>query len=384
MRAARGRPRIFAGLLAAVAALALGAGPGALAAPAAQPPGWHLVRILRHCGNDSLQTVTATGRRDAWAVGQPPWSVACGADVEHWDGSTWRRVPVPRGLQVSDSSAVAASSAADAWIFPQHSGFDGSSYYSYDSALHWDGRAWRASRFARKILVFSAAAFGPADAWAFGAYDRRGALVPYAARYDGRAWRHVTPPVAAEALSAASRTDMWLVGPTVATAGRGVRRQRFLAARWTGRSWQTLRLPRLQMPGTGQVYLETALAMTAGSDDLWWSYYLDGGSRNARQHLLHWHGGRWQAIQMPAGVSPDAITQDGNGGIWVTTGISPEHFYHYHSGRWTRYPVPSPRGYGNVVLGLAWIPGTRSQWGVGEADANTGTHTIATIARYQP
>ena len=96
------------------------------------------------------------------------------------------------------------------------------------------------------------------------------------------------------------------------------------------------------------------------------------------------HQGRWQAIQMPAGVFPDAITPDGRGGIWVTTGISPEHFYRYHAGRWTRYQVPSPRGYGNVVFGLAWIPGTRSQWGVGEADANIGTHTVATVARYQP
>ena len=362
----------------------MGAGPGALAARDAQAPGWHLVRVLRHCGNDSMEAVTATGRRDAWAVGQPPWNVACGADVEHWDGSTWRRVPVPRGLQVGDSGPVAASSAADAWIFPEHSGFAGSSYYSYDSALHWNGRAWHASRFARQIVVSSAATFGPADTWAFGAWDRRGALVPYAARYDGRAWRHVTPPVAADALSAPSRTDMWLVGPTVATAGRGVRRQRFLAARWTGRSWQTLHLPRLQMPAAGQVYLETALAMTAGPDDLWWSYYLDSGTSNTRQHLLHWHQGRWHAIQMPAGVFPDAITPDGHGGIWVTTGISPEHYYHYHAGRWTRYQVPSPRGYGNVVFGLAWIPGTRSQWGVGEADANIGTHTVATIARYQP
>jgi len=108
-------------------------------------------------------------------------------------------VPAPRGLQVGDSGAVAASSATDAWIFPEQAGFSRSSYYTYDSALHWNGRAWQSSRFGRKISVYSAAAFGPADAWAFGAYYNRNAPVPYAARYDGRAWRHVTPPVAADA-----------------------------------------------------------------------------------------------------------------------------------------------------------------------------------------
>jgi hypothetical protein len=44
--------------------------------------------------------------------------------------------------------------------------------------------------------------------------------------------------------------------------------------------------------------------------------------------------------------------------------------------------VLSPRGYYNVALGLAWIPRTHSAWAVGEADADTGTHTVGVIAKY--
>jgi hypothetical protein len=35
-----------------------------------------------------------------------------------------------------------------------------------------------------------------------------------------------------------------------------------------------------------------------------------------------------------------------------------------------------------MVFGLAWIPGTASLWAVGEADADTGVHTVGVIAKY--
>jgi hypothetical protein len=101
---------------------------------------------------------------------------------------------------------------------------------------------------------------------------------------------------------------------------------------------------------------------------------------------LHWNGTAWHAIALPAAISDvDAMTPDGHGGIWLTAGTGldlVQYWYHYDGGHCTRSLVPSPRGYGNMVFGMAAIPGTTSVWADGEADANTGTHTVGVIAKY--
>jgi hypothetical protein len=137
--------------IAAVGVLLAGAG-AVPAAGAARVAGWRIAALLRHCGDDSLSSVAATGPRDAWAVGQPIGGRAgCGADVEHWDGTAWRRVQVPRGVIVGEADWLAARSARDAWIFPVRAAHVGSSYFAYNYALHWDGTAWHASRFPGKL-----------------------------------------------------------------------------------------------------------------------------------------------------------------------------------------------------------------------------------------
>ena len=64
---------------------------------------------------------------------------------------------------------------------------------------------------------------------------------------------------------------------------------------------------------------------------------------------------------------------------------SRQYWYHYHHGRWARQLVPTPRGYNNTMFAMAWIPGARSVWAVGEADRNRGGYdTEGVIARYDP
>jgi hypothetical protein len=226
--------------IAAVVLLLAGAG-AVPAVGAVRAPGWRIVAVLRHCGDDSLSSVVATGPRDAWALGQPPWGggPGCGADVEHWDGAAWRRVPVPGNVFLGGAliDPLTATSASDAWIFPGRMAQIGSSYFGYNYALHWNGAAWH-------------------------------------------------------------------------------------------------------------------------------------------------------AIPLSAAISNvDAMAQDGHGGIWLAadTGLDlVQYWYHYNGGRWTRQLVPAPRGYNDVVFGMAWIPGTTSVWADGEADANVGVHTVGVIAKYGP
>jgi hypothetical protein len=66
-----------------------------------------------------------------------------------------------------------------------------------------------------------------------------------------------------------------------------------------------------------------------------------------------------------------AIAQDGHGGIWtgavILGGSAPAAYLaHYRGGAWTRVAAPAPRGDITSTQALAWIPGTRSLWGLGE------------------
>jgi hypothetical protein len=375
-------------LLSAGLAAVLAAGAGAVPAVQAGPsPGWRIVEILEHCGNDSMSAVTATGPRDAWALGLPSGGgPGCGADVEHWDGMSWREVPVPDGVLVRPpslvSAPVAASSATDAWIFPAVPASLPMSVYDY--ALHWNGTAWRRSAFPAHLTVTFAAAFGEADVWAFGGIDHAdGTVLPYAARYDGHAWHKTVVPVAPLGISALSARDMWAVGPTRATAGKPLDKQVLLAAHWTGRRWRTMKVPTIKAP-EATTSLSSGQVVAAGRDGIWWAYQVTA-KEPSPAGLLHYYGGHWHVVKLPSAISGiHAMTQDGHGGVWLVADAGPfdNFLYHYNHGRWTRQLVPSPSRYDNTLSGMAWIPRTTSVWGVGEADQNHGNGTAGVIARY--
>jgi hypothetical protein len=375
-------------VIAAVVLLLAGAGT-VPAVRAATAPGWRITAVLRHCGDDSLSSVVAIGPRDAWAVGQPPWSAApgCGADVEHWDGTAWRRVPVPAGVSLGDALTLpfTATAASDAWIFPARTTQSSSSYFEYNYALHWDGTAWQASSFPARLIVQDAAALGPADGWAFGVIQTSAATTaPFTAHYNGRAWQQVRLPVAPLAISTAGR-DLWIIGPTVATAASAASGQHIIAMRWNGRSWSQFAVPDIAIPA-GQSFTSISSLATAGSGGLWWYYQVTVTGDTWRSGLLHWDGTAWHTIPVPGVITGfDAMTQDGHGGIWLAVGTGlgeVPYWYHYSGGHWTRQLVPAPSGYNTTLFGMSWIPGTASVWAVGEADANVGSHTVGVIAQY--
>jgi hypothetical protein len=263
----------------------------------------------------------------------------------------------------------------------------GPSYYGYNYALHWNGKAWHASALPAKPVLQSAADLGAGDVWAFGVtMPRAGATVPYAARFNGKAWPPVKLPVAPLAIGTTGRAGLWVIGPTTATAARPASEQHITGMYWNGKSWRSLAVPKVKVPA-GQTSFDTASVATTGPRDLWWSYRASSETTSAmRGGLLHWNGAAWHAIAVPAAiVYVEAMTPDGHGGIWLAAGTGldlAQYWYHYTDGRWTRTPVPSPKGYNVMLFGMAWIPGTVSIWADGEADANTGAHTVGVIEKY--
>jgi hypothetical protein len=286
---------------------------------------------------------------------------------------------------------LAASSASDAWIFPGHLTHIGIGYVVYNSALHWNGTAWHAYSFPVKLILQAAAALGPADAWAFGLIGPRlDTVIPYAVRYDGRAWHRVRLPIAPLAVIAAGRDSLWVIGPTVATAGQVAGWQVIIAMHWNGRSWIALAVPKIAIPA-GQSSFDATSVAAAGPHGFWWYYQAASQNNRAwRNGLERWNGTTWHAIALPGAISRvEAMTQDGHGGIWLTADLDINHslvqyWYHYNGGRWTRQLVSAPRGYDDIVFGMAWIPGTTSVWADGEADPNSSGHAVGVIAKYGP
>jgi hypothetical protein len=364
--------------------------PAAAAVQIQHDTGWRVVQTIKYCGNGALMSVTADSARDAWAVGQP---LACGANVQHWNGTSWSRVPVPAAIdRVTDGSSgpmapVAASSAADAWIFP-HPGSP--PLPSEGWALHWTGSRWQKTVLPDQLAVATAAAFGPDDVWAFGGVQKgadAGVLYPpYAGWFDGRAWHIVKMPGQPLAVSALTRGDIWAVGPTLGTVAKPPARQVIVAMHWTGRSWHDTPVPRVAGSPIAAGFLAPAYLVADGPHDLWWAYPGPRSSRGAQIVVLHWHSGTWQRVAVPPAVtSIDGMAQDGHGGLWLCTLADTQQYcYHYSAGRWSRQLVPCPRGYGLQIYGLTLIPETTSLWAVGEADPNRSGAPIGVILRYSP
>jgi hypothetical protein len=346
-------------------------------ASASPRPGWRLTDVVRPCGRapSGLTSVSAVSPTDAWALGNVV-AIHCGAFLEHWNGRSWRLLRIHAELSTDlNAPPVAASSAADVWVFPIPNPL------GTDDAMRWNGRRWRSSDLPRPMIVTSAEAFGGSDAWAFGDIVRDGIVgdVPQAARYNGKRWRTARLPGAALSVGATSATDMWAVGPTNKTATAPLRRQTLVAMHWNGRSWGSFVLPALRWPkGATQV---SGHLVAISPAEFWWQYSsaTDGGNPDG-MGLLRCSAGVCQQIALP----PNAIavldmTQDGRGGVVISamdlnpvTYNSWQEWYDYSAGRWSGQGQLSPRGYNSMYFGLAWIPGTDSVWSVGEADANSG------------
>ena len=118
--------------------------------------------------------MAAISASNAWAVGN---TLVGGVDqtlILHWDGSTWAPVPSPSpgGTSMdSDLSAVAATSAGNAWAVGSYRVTGG----TLALALHWDGTHWAQVNTPNPSNTFNQlSAVGGSSAsniWAVGGYQ---------------------------------------------------------------------------------------------------------------------------------------------------------------------------------------------------------------------
>jgi hypothetical protein len=257
---------------------------------------WHLVPNPSAGSNSALSGVAASSARDVWAVGgtAPVDGVGGGPLILHWTGTAWRTVPCPDpkgGL-----SGVAVRSADDAWAVGET---DGPTWQGPSTMfiLHWNGRSWRpvaAPAVSDDAWLSAVAVSSAQNAWAVG-----GTLSgkPVAVHWNGRAWR-IVPGMPANAKSLdgvaiVAPNDVWAVGST--------QRGATFIERWNGRAWQLLPSP---SPGGGSAALNGVAATSASN--AWAVGGSSPAGPPALAHILHWNGTSWQVSPAGPGSSGPA------------------------------------------------------------------------------
>jgi hypothetical protein len=246
-----------------------------------------------------FRAVAATSATDAWAVGlinsSPGNAIAPGTKtlIEHWNGTAWTQVPSPSPQPVSVLYAVAAVSPTDAWAV----GFTGDTAnkggHLRALILHWDGTAWTRVPTPRQLgaQLLGLAATSATDAWAVGQDHPFGRTQAYILHWDGTSWTQVpspTPGGGLQAVTAVSPTDAWATGNSNQKGSCSPCRT--LTEHWDGTAWTIV-----PSPSPAGVYLSALLgvAATAGNDA--WAV---GTIAFSATLIEHWDGTAW--TQMPS------------------------------------------------------------------------------------
>ena len=305
--------------------------------------------------------------------------------LEHWSGTGWRRVTVPRAdlaafvhrtsRGVPPLAAIGAS-ARDLWAINQMTG----------AWLRWNGREWNHGLLAQPagsaaIIVTSVKVLSRKDVWAFGArVTAQGKTFPFAERFDGRRWTPMQlPPVPGLVVSAASAIhadDVWAVIGYAGQFAFPAQGNGGALAHWNGSRWRLAPLP-AQFTRHGD-----PTSIHAISDrDIW----IGGGTRNRKEGLTeaaaHWNGSRWQLFQAPVAPSPSdcvlrTILPDKAGirGLSLCFGeVNPgsvrSRLWQLTSGQWTGPVRPRPAGTNPVFLQIALTGRDGSVWAAGFSES---------------
>ncbi len=323
--------RIVAGLAGLASAVALGLGTVAPAAHASSGP-YSVSWKLSYAGplRGSVQSITAPGRRDAWAIATYHYYSFF---LLHWNGRSWHKSAMPvRGYY---AYGVVSSSADDVWIF----GFVEKSGVA--EALQWDGYRWTPEPepdIGRDALS-SATVVSYTDVF-IGLDDSVEGPPPAVYHWNGNTWKLTSLPssFAFAQLSSSSAGNVWAVG----VSGDEVS-EPLTAYRWRDGAWHAVRLPHRDS--------YTAAVLAESDRNVW---ITDPNS------VLHWNGARWSQLSS-VGAGPGPLASYGRHGLWVGSNSL------WTGSAWLTVSPGMVRGYPVFGNALATVPGTDQTWLAGDS-----------------
>jgi hypothetical protein len=239
-----------------------------------------------------LHAITFRSATDGWAVGEDSTVSSTGETaqslIEHWNGTSWSRVPSPAGEPAGTVlKSVSAVAANDVWAVGN------------GIIEHWNGTAWSIIPGAAIATggvprLLGVTAISGNDVWAVGATPNRHPT-PFVEHWNGTSWSQVTQPVGGfdselSSVSAVSSTDVWAVGQQ--------NLNQTVTEHWDGKSWAQVPSPSVTT-GNAQDTLNGVVALSSG--DVWAvGQTLQSFSTN-QTLALHWDGSTWQIV--PSGNS---------------------------------------------------------------------------------
>jgi hypothetical protein len=303
-----------------------------------------------------INALDAWTANDVWAVGQSS-TIPQQPLIEHWDGQSWRIVPVP-GLDPDTTfinlNSVSAIAPGDVWAVGHWSTGNAGSR-SRTLITHWNGNQWSVvpspnvgtdNNHLKGVVALS-----PSDVWAVGYYfNGYGGTNILIEHWNGSIWSVIpTPNIGSSesylnAIAVVSEDDVWAVGSFYDIHnGSGV-----LALHWDGASWSMIPMPS-GLPERSEL---NGLAVVSATD-----VWAVGSKRSPEPLIAHWNGGQWSYLSAPSmetvtvlqSVSALSATD-----LWAT-GYSGWDMVvlHWNGQSWST--IPNPSGSYGFLNGVAAI-----------------------------
>ncbi len=191
----------------------------------------------------ALYGIAAVAPDDVWAVGfqGSPFFTTL---TEHWDGSTWTKVPAPSPGVYAALYAVSANGPDDVWSV----GYQRTGDRYVTVTLHWDGSSWSqvpSPNPSSVSFMKGVATAGPGLVWAVGYSESIAGSRPFVERWDGSSWTVVpSPSIVAEyseldSVAATSATRAAAIGWHEDASGE----YSPLVEEWDGSKWTQASAP---------------------------------------------------------------------------------------------------------------------------------------------
>jgi hypothetical protein len=230
------RGSVFSLTLATVCVVALVGAVAGAGGSSASMPRWQVFATRV----PDLVAVDARSSSDVWAVGD---------GIVHWDGRTLRVTPLP--WKNATLTGVSAVSSGDVWTVGNISSGKYRNAHEIPISAHWDGRSWRRIPLptvaARYVWLADVVASAPRDVWAVGGWGENKTR-PLLMHWDGSRWHRIdllqVAPVLGQlnAIDARTPSDVWAAGMEGDWREESYGYTDYVL-HWDGRSWRRVGSP---------------------------------------------------------------------------------------------------------------------------------------------
>ncbi len=344
---------------------------------------WKVGKSVDPGSNNLFNGVSGSSPSDVWAVGKFLTSSSEPSTLaEHWNGNAWSVATTPNLGVGSVLNAVSSVSAKNVWAVGRQIPSSGS---VQALILHFDGSSW-SDVVAPTIpgdstAFFDVKAISATDVWALGsATNPSGLPAPFAAHYDGKAWKIIptanpgTFGSALDALAASGPNDVWAAGGTFTNGSQSSLVT--LTEHWNGKHFSVVKSPNAN---SGDNVLNGAVAIA--SNDAWaiGDYYTGKVFATLTEH---WNGKVWSIVKSPnAGTHGNGLyyaTAFSSKSVWAvgqdfTATGSTTLSIKWNGKTWAVVKSPNlPGGNPDLFASAAAIPKSTTLWAVGNSTYPSG------------